>query len=370
MSENVPLPVKLQGLTKKFDSKFVVEQLNLDIHAGELLVLLGPSGSGKTTTLRMIAGLEHQNSGHIFVGSECVDSLAPKDRNIAMVFQDYALYPHMSVFDNIAFPLRIRKNLAEKEIRGRVEKTAKLLGLRDLLNRKPNQTSGGEQQRVALARAIVRDSRLFLMDEPLANLDAKLRVEMRAELQVLQRRLGATMVCVSHDQSDAMTLGTRIAIMDKGHLKQVGTPSDVYREPADLFVAGFLGTPAMNFLEGVIGCIKGEMLIKLSGLDVSCNTSTIHREREESVEQPVIIGIRPEKVKIATAESRFSVNGKVYVVQPMGSDTYAYVELSNGSSVVLRTTPDTPLAVDEIVPIYWAPEDVLVFNQETRQRIK
>lgn len=370
MSENVPLPVRLQDLSKKFDSNLVVEQLNLDIHAGELLVLLGPSGSGKTTTLRMIAGLEHQNSGHIYIGSECVDSLAPKDRNIAMVFQDYALYPHMSVFDNIAFPLRIRTNLSDKEIRSRVEMTADLLGLRDLLNRKPSQASGGEQQRVALARAIVRDSRLFLMDEPLANLDAKLRVDMRAELQILQRRLGATMVCVSHDQSDAMTLGTRIAIMDKGHLKQVGTPAEVYREPADLFVAGFLGTPTMNFLEGYLNCTKGEQFIHFTDLDVSCLTATINQGCAELAERPVVTGIRPEKVRIAETDVKFAINGKVYVLQQMGSDTFAYIKLSNNKSIVLRTTPDTPLAVDDIIPVCWASEDVLVFDQKTGRRIK
>jgi len=369
MSKIESVPVELRNIYKSFDNKSIIEDLNLEINGGELLVLLGPSGSGKTTTLRMISGLEKQDSGNIFIGGKSVDTLAPKDRDIAMVFQDYALYPHMNVFDNIAFPLRIRTKFSRSVIESKVKSTVEMLGIQGLLNRKINNVSGGEQQRVALARAIIRDAHLYLLDEPLANLDAKLRVEMRAELQVLHRRLGSTMITVSHDQSDAMTLGTRIAILHEGKLRQIGTPDEVYSKPIDLFVGSFLGTPAMNFLDGTLHQYGQKVEIRLEKFNKKCATINIRSSLKELKSNEVVIGIRPEKINISRHDSDFSINGKVYVVQPVGSDTYAYVKFEKGYSIVLRTSPETPLKVDENVFISWDSNSMHVFDRLSGQRL-
>src|SRR5438309_2455902 len=238
-------------VSKHFGSFQAVDRLNLKIETGEFLVLLGPSGCGKTTTLRMLAGLEEASSGDITIGEICVNQVAPRDRDVAMVFQSYALYPHMTVEENIAYPLRVRK-IERVQIAKRVHHVAELLGINELLRRKPRELSGGQRQRVALARAIVREPRVYLMDEPLSNLDAKLRVQMRGELKRLQYELGTTTVYVTHDQAEAMTLAHRVAIMRAGRLEAVGTPTELYRRPANRFIAGFLGSPPMNFVPGEI----------------------------------------------------------------------------------------------------------------------
>src|SRR5438552_13816633 len=253
--------VEIRGLRKEFEGTVAVENLDLEVHDKEFVVLLGPSGCGKTTTLRCIAGLESASDGEIRIGDRVVNDLEPKDRNIAMVFQSYALYPHMTVYQNLAFPLENRK-MAEREIVSRVNKTARLLQIENLLSRKPAQLSGGQRQRVAVGRAIVREPEVFLMDEPLSNLDAKLRVQMRAELSKLHNRLQTTMIFVTHDQTEAMTMGDRIVVMKDGRVQQVGTPLEIYKHPDNMFVAGFIGSPAMNFFSVVLEESAGRVFVR------------------------------------------------------------------------------------------------------------
>ncbi|USS41272.1 ABC transporter ATP-binding protein [Thermococcus aggregans] len=289
--------VRLVGVWKQFGEFVAVRDMNLEVKDGEFMVLLGPSGCGKTTTLRMIAGLEEPTKGQIYIGDKLVADpekgvfVPPKDRDIAMVFQSYALYPHMTVYDNIAFPLKLRK-VPKQEIDKRVREVAELLGLSELLNRKPRELSGGQRPRVALGRAIVRKPQVFLMDEPLSNLDAKLRVRMRAELKKLQRQLGVTTIYVTHDQVEAMTMGDRIAVMNAGVLQQVGTPEEVYDKPANMFVAGFIGSPPMNFIDATItedGFVDfGEFRLKLLPDQFEV------LEEKGYVGKEVVFGIRPE----------------------------------------------------------------------------
>lgn len=291
--------VRLVNVWKVFDDFEAVKDLNLEIKDGEFMVLLGPSGCGKTTTLRMIAGLEEPSKGQIYIGDTLVADpekgvfVPPKDRDIAMVFQSYALYPHMTVYDNIAFPLKLRK-VPKDEIDKRVKEVAEMLGLTELLNRKPRELSGGQRQRVALGRAIVRKPKVFLMDEPLSNLDAKLRVKMRAELKKLQKQLGVTTIYVTHDQVEAMTMGDRIAVINRGELQQVGTPEEVYDHPANTFVAGFIGSPPMNFMDATVTedgfADFGEFRLKFlpDQFEVLQEKNLVGKE--------VIFGIRPEDI--------------------------------------------------------------------------
>ncbi|HDJ51556.1 MAG TPA: ABC transporter ATP-binding protein [Thermoprotei archaeon] len=322
--------VKLLSVTKKFGNVTAVDDLTLEIKDGEFFVLLGPSGCGKTTTLRIIAGLEEPTVGEIYIGDTLVASpekdifIPPKDRDVAMVFQNYALYPHMTVYENIAFPLKIRK-VPEEEIRKKVKEVAELLGIEELLHRKPRELSGGQRQRVALGRAIIRHPRVFLMDEPLSNLDAKLRVRMRSELKKLQRALGVTTIYVTHDQVEAMTMGDRIAILNDGKLQQVGTPDDVYNKPRNLFVAGFIGSPPMNFLDATlverdkgIWVDFGEFMLKLPE-----EMADIVRS-ERYIGKEVIFGIRPEDIYDALfAQVKIPgenmVRGKIEIVEPLGN---------------------------------------------------
>src|SRR5881398_2846321 len=257
--------VTYDHVTKKFGEVTAVDDLNIAVRDGEFLVLVGPSGCGKTTALRMLAGLEEQTSGNIMIGERVVNDVAPKDRDIAMVFQNYALYPHMSVYDNMAFGLKMRK-FPKPEIQKRVQDAAEILGIQELLKRKPRQLSGGQRQRVAVGRAIVRHPQVFLFDEPLSNLDAKLRVQMRVELKKLHDRLGTTAIYVTHDQVEAMTLGDRVVVMKDGLVQQVGEPLELYNEPANLFVAGFLGSPAMNFAPVQISETNGGLWAANEGL--------------------------------------------------------------------------------------------------------
>ena len=298
-----------------------LDQLDLDINDGEFLVLVGPSGCGKSTTLRMLAGLEPADGGDIMIGDRNVTDLPPKDRDIAMVFQNYALYPHMTVGENIAFHLKIKK-MPKEEIKSRVAEAARLLELEDLLDRKPAKLSGGQRQRVAMGRAIVRQPKVFLMDEPLSNLDAKLRVQTRTQIAQLQRRLQVTTVYVTHDQVEAMTMGDRVAVMKDGLLQQVASPQELFARPANVFVAGFIGSPAMNMITSAIdgdGITFGSLRVQLSAA-----------QKSELTGPNVVIGVRPEMVEVVGAEAP-GVDAVIDVVEELGSDSYLYCTAQHGS---------------------------------------
>jgi multiple sugar transport system ATP-binding protein len=319
--------IKLEGVSKRFaDGYEAVKNIDLDIKDGEFMILVGPSGCGKSTALRMIAGLEDITDGELTIGGEVVNGIAPKDRDIAMVFQNYALYPHMSVRDNMAFPLKLAK-APQEEIDEKVAEASKILDLDQHLDRKPANLSGGQRQRVAMGRAIVRDPKAFLMDEPLSNLDAKLRVQMRTEVAKLQSDLGTTTVYVTHDQTEAMTLGDRVAVMRSGELQQVGSPQELYDSPANLFVAGFIGSPAMNFMPATL---DGDRL-KLPIGDVPAPAGL-----GRGAGGNLIAGIRPENFEDAAlvdsdaGENGVTFNAKITLVESMGSEKYAYFDTEGG----------------------------------------
>src|SRR5580704_3589221 len=290
--------VVIRSLNKKFDEVHAVKDVNLDIRDKEFMVFVGPSGCGKTTTLRMVAGLESITSGRILIDDKVINELPPMDRDIAMVFQNYALYPHMSVYDNMAFGLKMRK-FDRADIAKRVQEAAEILGIQTLLQRKPRQLSGGQRQRVALGRAIVRHPQVFLFDEPLSNLDAKLRVQMRVELKKLHDRLGTTAIYVTHDQVEAMTLGDRVVVMRDGLVQQVGEPLELYNEPANLFVAGFLGSPAMNFAGVQISETNGGLWASNEGMRIKVPAEIAARLKRYAG-QECVLGVRPEDLRIAT----------------------------------------------------------------------
>jgi multiple sugar transport system ATP-binding protein len=325
--------IQLENVTKRFpDGYEAVRDMSLEIRDGEFMILVGPSGCGKSTALRMIAGLEDITDGELKIGGEVVNDRAPKDRDIAMVFQNYALYPHMSVRDNMGFALRLR-GLDKEEINKKVEDAAKVLDLEAHLDRKPSQLSGGQRQRVAMGRAIVRDPAAFLMDEPLSNLDAKLRVQMRTEVARLQQRLGTTTIYVTHDQTEAMTLGDRVAVMRSGVLQQVGQPMELYNSPVNLFVAGFIGSPAMNFMPA---SVQGET-IKLPFGDVRIPQELGDRARQGEGRQ-LIAGIRPEHFEDASlvgeAEGRGTkFRAKIEVLESMGSELYAHFTVASDATI-------------------------------------
>ncbi len=314
--------VTLKDIRKAYGPVTVIPDLSLDIQDHELMVLVGPSGCGKSTALRMIAGLEEVTAGTIAIGGRRVNDVPPKDRDIAMVFQSYALYPHMTVRQNLEFGLRIRKT-AREEMNRRVGEAARILGLSDLLERKPRQLSGGQRQRVAVGRAIVRQPAVFLFDEPLSNLDAKLRVQMRAEISKLQKELRTTTVYVTHDQVEAMTMGDRIAVMSQGELQQVGTPLEVYERPANLFVAGFIGTPPMNFMPATL--TRGGTTVKASGLELPVPAA--FRKAAVGMDgRDVVFGIRPENVREVPREPAGAVPVTVHVefVEPLGHEVIVH----------------------------------------------
>src|SRR2546421_1054778 len=318
-----------------------VADVNLDIQDREFVVLVGPSGCGKSTTLRMIAGLEDISRGKIYIGDRLVNDVAPKDRDIAMVFQNYALYPHMTVYDNLAFGLKLRK-YPKTEIRKRVNDAAGILGIEELLDRKPKALSGGQRQRVAVGRAIVRQPKVFLFDEPLSNLDAKMRVQMRAEIAKLHQRLQATMIYVTHDQVEAMTMGDRIVVMHRGVVQQTDTPLALYNEPVNLFVAGFLGSPPMNFVNGTLE-VQGDALIfsELKGGTIRVRLSGRERpQAREMAGRAVLLGIRPEHVELAqftsTEEHTGSFPAIIDMVEPMGPETNLYLQ-TGAHTVVCRS---------------------------------
>ena len=320
--------VVLKNLTKKFDEVIAVNNMNNTIEDREFAVLVGPSGCGKTTTLRMVAGLEEVTEGEIYIGDRLVNGVAPKDRDIAMVFQNYALYPHFNVYDNMAFGLKLRRT-PKAEIERRVMEAAKILKIEDLLKRKPKQLSGGQRQRVALGRAIVRDPKVFLMDEPLSNLDAKLRVQMRTEIAKLHERLKATIIYVTHDQTEAMTMADKIIILKDGIVQQTGKPQEVYDYPANMFVAGFIGSPAMNFLDVTI---TDRLTFKSNVFELG-STDRVKEviKSNNLVGKEVVIGIRPEDLEdtnfVQNATKDSTINANVEVTEPMGSEIYLYVDI-------------------------------------------
>lgn len=304
------MSIEFKNVTKKFGDVLVVDDLSLEIADGEFVVLLGPSGCGKTTTLRMLAGLESVTSGDIYIGDERINDVPTQRRDLAMVFQSYALYPHMSIAENIAYPLRVRK-LDQNERQNRVARVAKMLEIEPLLQRKPRQLSGGERQRVALARAIVREPRAYLMDEPLSNLDARLRVQMRGEIKRLQHQLGTTTIYVTHDQAEAMTLASRVAVMKKGRLQQFDTPLNIYNQPANRFVAEFVGSPSMNFIEGRV--------------DQGFFVSDSLRIPINHPNAAVTMGLRPEHIHVLTQPEDGAIPARVYVTELMGNETFVFL---------------------------------------------
>jgi multiple sugar transport system ATP-binding protein len=312
--------VTLRQINKKYDEVHAVKDVNLEIKDKEFVVLVGPSGCGKTTTLRMVAGLESITAGEILIGDTVVNELPPMDRDIAMVFQNYALYPHMSVFDNMAFGLKMRK-FEKPEIEKRVRAAADILGIGELLHRKPRQLSGGQRQRVALGRAIVRHPQVFLFDEPLSNLDAKLRVQMRVELKKLHERLGTTAIYVTHDQVEAMTLGDRVVVMKDGWVQQVGEPLELYNTPANRFVAGFIGSPAMNFAKVTIAARDGGLWADGTGLAIRVPDSQTDRVRAHAG-KAAWLGVRPENLSIAddSAPSGLTFDAQVEVIEQLGAE--------------------------------------------------
>ena len=325
--------IVFEGVTKVFDDGTIaVNSLDLRVDDGSLIVFVGPSGCGKTTALRLVAGLERLSAGEIRIGDRLVNDVAPKDRDIAMVFQNYALYPHMSVFENMAFGLKLR-HVKKPEIRDRVDEAAKILALFDLLQRKPGQLSGGQRQRVAMGRAIVREPKAFLMDEPLSNLDAKLRVQMRAEISRIQRDVGVTMIYVTHDQVEAMTMGDQVAVMRLGVLQQLDSPQSLYRRPVNLFVAGFIGSPAMNLVEGRIERADEGLAVTFGGNRLGIDDAALeHRPALAGyVDRPVIVGVRPEDMEDAAmhagapADRRFRTT--VELREDMGSEVLAHLRI-------------------------------------------
>jgi multiple sugar transport system ATP-binding protein len=325
--------VVIRHLNKKFDEVHAVKDVNLEIRDREFVVLVGPSGCGKTTTLRMVAGLESITSGEILIGETLVNQLPPMDRDIAMVFQNYALYPHMSVYDNMAFGLKMRR-FGRAEIAQRVQEAAEILGIGDYLERKPRQLSGGQRQRVALGRAIVRHPQVFLFDEPLSNLDAKLRVQMRVELKKIHERLGTTAIYVTHDQVEAMTLGDRVVVMKDGLVQQVGEPLELYNEPANRFVAGFIGSPAMNFAAVTLAQADGALWAVGEGIRIKVPAEIGGRLRLNGGAQ-VILGIRPEDLRLASAGDpvELGLDAVVEVTEKLGSQILLDVKVGAGMMV-------------------------------------
>ena len=364
--------VILRNLTKTFKNVTAVNNINLEIMDKEFLVLVGPSGCGKTTALRMIAGLEEASSGEILIGDRVVNDVSPKDRDIAMVFQNYALYPHMTVFDNMAFALKMRK-VSKEEIRKRVDSVSKMLGLENLLHRKPKQLSGGQRQRVALGRAIVREPKVFLMDEPLSNLDAKLRVQTRAELIKLHRRLGITTIYVTHDQVEAMTMGDRIAVMKDGLIQQVDTPLGLYNNPVNMFVAGFIGTPAMNFIDAVLRPANGGFIIDAGSFTVKAPASKTEALAPYAGKQ-VVFGIRPEHIfdkdlsPLVQPTPDNTITCSVDVTEPMGPVVTMYLACGE-HSLIATIDAESKAKENESLDVVLDLDKSHIFDKETEKAI-
>jgi len=381
--------VTIKNLTKHYGKVLAVDGVNLEIRDGEFIILLGPSGCGKSTLLYSIAGLENISGGEIYIADRPMSRVPPKARNIAMVFQDYALYPHMNVYDNMAFGLKLRK-ASREEIDRRVHEAATLLGIEYLLQRRPRELSGGQRQRVALGRAIVREPDVFLMDEPLSNLDALLRVQMRAEISKLHNRLKTTFIYVTHDQVEAMTMGDRIVIMRDGVIQQIGTPQEVYARPANVFVAGFIGTPSMNFMQGLLTPAEGTLVFDTGQARIAlpaASAAALDRYRDKQV----IVGIRPSAIQMLSpgdgaGSARYRAVGagssldggaavgagilaaRVDVVEPMGDLAYIFADIG-GQTVTVRVDPLAVPQVGQVVPLRIDGQALSLFDAETQQAI-
>lgn len=354
--------VRFINVTKRFGQTKVVDQLNLSTEDREFVVLLGPSGCGKTTTLRMLAGLEEATEGDILIGADRVNDIPTRHRDIAMVFQSYALYPHMTVAENIAYPLKVRK-ITHSKIELRVKQTADMLEIGHLITRRPRELSGGERQRVALARAIVREPRVYLMDEPLSNLDARLRLQMRGELKRLQHELGTTTIYVTHDQAEAMTLAHRVAIMQSGVLQQFDTPMNLYNRPANRFVAEFVGSPGMNFIEGKIDHSVRKFIADGIALDLTAS----HLEKLGGRESAVL-GIRPEHVSVSANEQAGGRVAVIYVTEQMGSETLVFLSLG-GEKIIARAPSDFAGAIETSVQVRLDEERIAFFDHASGEAI-
>jgi len=375
--------VRFEQVTKWYsESAPVIKDLNLEVRDAEFLVLVGPSGCGKSTALRMIAGLEDISEGDLYIGERRVNDIAPKDRDVSMVFQNYALYPHMTVFDNMAFALKLR-HAPRAEIEGRVQRAAQMLALGDYLTRKPRQLSGGQRQRVALGRALVREPQVFLLDEPLSNLDAKLRVQTRAEISRLHQATGTTFVYVTHDQVEAMTMGDRIAVFNAGVVQQLGAPRDLYERPANLFVAGFIGSPAMNLFRARLARHEGGVAVAISAGDGAA-TWTLHGPSAAALAgqatgdgRDVIVGVRPEGLLLANDSAENAISGVVDVVEHLGNEQYAYLRLPGAVATdaeetqtsVARLPAEAKVAVGERLRLSVDPDALHVFDPATTRRL-
>lgn len=358
--------IQFNNITKYFNTTKVIENLDLEVQDGEFLVLVGPSGCGKSTTLRLLAGLEELTAGEILIDGKVVNNIAPKDRDISMVFQNYALYPHMTVYENMAFGLKLRKFKKDK-IREMVKEAADILELQELLARKPKQLSGGQSQRVALGRAIVRKPKVFLFDEPLSNLDAKLRAHMRTEIKKLHARLKTTMIYVTHDQVEAMTMGDRIVVMNNGIIHQVGTPIEVYNNPSDLFVAGFIGSPAINLIE--MSLADNDMLIsKGNEFTLDIPTTDINTLKKLGLKK-VIIGIRPEDIYLEKREFCLNpIKATIDVLEPLGNETLLYVDINN-VRLICRETGFIRAKHGDSISMYFNRNRVKYFNIDTQKAL-
>lgn len=365
--------VVLKNIFKQYDNGiYAVKDVNITVADKEFMVLVGPSGCGKSTTLRMVAGLEAISAGDLLIDGLRVNDVSPKDRDIAMVFQNYALYPHMSVYDNLAFGLKLR-DFSKEEIKKRVDEAADILGLTDYLDRKPKALSGGQRQRVAVGRAIVRKPKVFLFDEPLSNLDAKMRVQMRTEISKLHKRLGATMIYVTHDQVEAMTMGDRITVMKDGLVQQVDSPLNLYNKPTNKFVAGFIGSPAMNFIKGEL-VQNGSVFFKEEGQDFQLKMSQVPEVLAGYIGKPIVLGIRPEDIHLnETSAGDLTGTAKVDVVEPMGNEVFVYFKTNpndkNSSEIVCRSTTRSIPVIDSLIPIGMDSSKIHFFDPATELAI-
>ena len=364
--------LQLKGIYKRYPGGVeAVKDFNLDIADKDFIILLGPSGCGKSTTLRMIAGLEEISEGELYIGEKLMNDVAPKDRDIAMVFQNYALYPHMTVFENMAFGLKLRKTPKE-EIKKRVQEAAKILDIDHLLDRKPKALSGGQRQRVALGRAIVREPKVFLMDEPLSNLDAKLRAQMRTEINKLHQRLQTTFIYVTHDQTEAMTMGTRIVVMKDGIIQQIDAPQKLYENPINMFVAGFIGSPQMNFVTAKVAKKGDDLYLEFGSVSLKMPAEKAAKLEGLGYEgKEVIFGIRPENVhdeEIYISTSEAIVDATVDVTEAMGAETYLYLKIE-GNNFVARVNPSSTAKAKDTIKIAFDLRKMHLFDKETEKAI-
>ena len=369
----------LKGIYKKYPGGVVaVSDVNLEIRDKEFIVLVGPSGCGKSTTLRMIAGLEEISEGELYIGDKLVNDIAPKDRDIAMVFQNYALYPHMTVFDNMAFGLKLRK-VPKDEIERKVNEAAKILDLTHLLDRKPKAMSGGQRQRVALGRAIVRSPKVFLLDEPLSNLDAKLRAQMRTEIAKIHKKLGTTFIYVTHDQTEAMTMGDRIVCMKDGFVQQIDTPQNLYENPVNKFVAGFLGSPQMNFIDAELKEEYGQFIVEFGATNGRGNRyqiivpeSKVNEDLGSYVGKEIILGVRPESIHdeemYLSNASTGVIDANVEITEMMGAETYLYL-LCEGIPLTARVSPRSTARPGDDIKVAIDPNRIHIFDKETEKAI-